>query len=157
MRPHEPLCDKTLLEIGFWADTHSGGRGPDPRLLVDPTWAKADRSTLANYLSNGLIWTVSMGFSYCRFNCGIPREEMGSVTLTDGTWAWPEGLAHYVGAHHIALPDPFLEHARAQTFRIDDQLASPRMPGEPRCFAFPAEGTSELWRRWVEERKAMAP
>ena len=157
MRTHEPRIDKTLLEIGFWADTYSGGRGPDPRLLVAPTWAKKDRAKLMDYLNNGLVWRAYLGFSFCRFNCGIPRGGMGSLTLTDGTWAWPKGLAHYVGVHLIALPDQFLEHARAQAFQIDAQFASPAMPGELRWLALPADGTSELWQRWAMERNAMAP
>jgi hypothetical protein len=157
MRMHEPPSHKTLLEIGFWADTHSGGRGPDPRLLVDPTWARADRGKLVDYLDSGLTWEAYLGFSYCRFNCGIRREEMGAATLTDGSWAWPQGLAHYVAEHKIALPDQFLEHARAQRFQIDAQFASPAMPGGSRWLAFPAYGTSEPWQRWAVERKAMAP
>ena len=157
MRTHEPLGEKTLLEIGFWADIHSGGPGPDPRMLVDPTWAGTDRAKLADYLNDGLVWRAYLGFSFCRFNCGIRREEMGAVTLTDGTWAWPSGLAHYVVAHRIALPDEFLDHARTQAFQIDPRLASPAMPGRPRWLAFPAVGTSEPWQRWVIARKAMAP
>ena len=157
MRTDRPLSDKTLVEIGFWADPHPGGQGPDPRLLVDPTWARADRANLVNYLNHGLIWQAYLGFSFCRFNCGIRREEMGSLTLTDGTWAWPQGLAHYLMVHHLALPDQFLEHVRAQAFHIDAQFASPAVPGERQWLAFPAGGTSELWQRWAVERTAIVP
>ena len=37
--------------------------------------------------------------------------------LTDGTYAWPSDLAHYVGVHHARLPAAFVEHVRARGFR----------------------------------------
>ncbi len=139
-----------MLEVGFWADALARRRGPDPLLLVDPTWAGEDRVALVKYLNDGLVWTSYFGFSYCRFACGIPHEDMGSATLTDGTWAWPEGLAHYVAAHHIALPDQFLEHARAQGFTIDNSVAGPAMRG-PSLYA----STPVFWEDWAVARGAM--
>ena len=49
----------------------------------------------------------------------------GSLELTDGTYVWPEGLAHYVEQHGVKLPGEFLEHARhvSETYgraRIDE-------------------------------------
>ncbi len=40
---------------------------------------------------------------------------------TDGDWFWRRDLAHYVAKYNIALPDEFLEHARAHQWA----------PGEP--------------------------
>jgi len=53
-----------------------------------------------------------LAYSYCRFaHCSAfqPKEpprlrrvgvkEMGCCTLTDGTFVWPEGYAHYVQCH----------------------------------------------------------
>ncbi|MBW2667551.1 MAG: hypothetical protein JRE13_14765 [Deltaproteobacteria bacterium] len=45
---------------------------------------------------------------------------MGSADLGDGVWIWPEGLAHYVARHEIRLPNEFVEHARANGFRIPE-------------------------------------
>jgi hypothetical protein len=36
--------------------------------------------------------------------------------LTDGTYAWPSDLAHYIERHHVQAPAPLLEHARANDF-----------------------------------------
>jgi hypothetical protein len=36
--------------------------------------------------------------------------------LTDGTYAWPSDLAHYIERHHAAAPVALLEHARANDF-----------------------------------------
>ena len=38
----------------------------------------------------------------------------------DDRWCWPSGLAHYVEAHAIRLPDEFVAHAAARQFQPDD-------------------------------------
>jgi hypothetical protein len=68
------------------------------------------RKRLADYLDAGDCWTYFMGTSWCRFQCGIPNEAMGSEELTDGQWVWPAGLSHYVRVHNITLPDEFIAH-----------------------------------------------
>jgi hypothetical protein len=41
-----------------------------------------------------------MGYSWCRFDtCSASRRSLGCCNLTDGTFVWPEGLAHYVRDH----------------------------------------------------------
>ena len=49
-----------------------------------------------------------MGFSWCRV-CGKNDIDMGCCDVTDGVYQWPEGLAHYVVEHRVALPPAFLE------------------------------------------------
>ena len=41
---------------------------------------------------------------------GMPESSkfMGCATLTDGKYVWPEGLAHYVSAHAVRLPEDFV-------------------------------------------------
>ena len=63
-----------------------------------------------------------MGYSFCRFACGTPDEEMGSIDLYDGVWVWPEGLAHYVECHSVCLPDEFIETMRARTWQIPENI-----------------------------------
>ena len=41
----------------------------------------------------------------------------GCLELSDGMWLWPEGLAHYVNAHAVRLPDEFVNYAAARDFR----------------------------------------
>jgi len=77
----------------------------------------------------------------------------GSESLvTDGTWIWPVDLVHYVRRHHVALPQEFLEHIRANSYTApavpdertrqifheefpDNAGSSPirRTPGTPPC------------------------
>jgi hypothetical protein len=49
-----------------------------------------------------------MGYSTCRF-CGMNN---GAAEYTDGTYVWPEGLAHYVYDHAVRLPGELVRHAR---------------------------------------------
>jgi hypothetical protein len=69
-----------------------------------------------DYLRGGEVDAMYKGISYCRFrkNGCTPPTNMGSCDLTDGVWIWPEGLAHYVEAHEVWLPDSFVEHALSQ-------------------------------------------
>lgn len=57
-----------------------------------------------------------MGYSPCRL-CGLASN--GNLDLTDGTYIWPEGLAHYVLEHSVRLPDEFIHHVRAQQEMTD--------------------------------------
>ena len=38
---------------------------------------------------------------------------MGRTDLTDGTFVWPDGLAHYVERHDVRLPEQFAAHVCA--------------------------------------------
>lgn len=39
---------------------------------------------------------------------------MGGDDLTDGTYCWPEGLAHYLEHHAVRLPEAIVQHILAQ-------------------------------------------
>ena len=38
------------------------------------------------------------------------KVELGARVLSDGKYAWPEGLDHYVEKHNVRLPAAFVEH-----------------------------------------------
>jgi len=56
-----------------------------------------------------------MGLSPCRI-CG---RNNGSLEYTDGTYLWPQGLAHYVDEHEVRLPDEFVRHAIDRVAALD--------------------------------------
>jgi hypothetical protein len=58
---------------------------------------------LSSYLRGGREHSTWMG-STCRI-CG---KANGSRCMTDGMFVWPEGLAHYVEDHHVALDPLFV-------------------------------------------------
>ena len=51
-------------------------------------------------------------------------RELGHRDRSDGTWVWPDGLAHYVAAHDVRLPARFVRHALA---RVGDAAAMRRV------------------------------
>jgi hypothetical protein len=104
-----PVADKArepLILIGYWRGP-GAPRFPDPRDFVDPAWGSHERLRVQRYLEGGMVARVYRGMSSCRF-CG---EHVGHREQTDGTYLWPEGLAHYVAEHNVRLPAEFVHHA----------------------------------------------
>jgi len=102
-----------LALIGYWsapgspADRRSRG-WPDPRELIGE-WTADDRRAVVAYLRRGKVFRGFLGFSWCRI-CGT---SLGSGERTDGVWAWPDKLDHYVEQHGTRLPEDFVAAARA--------------------------------------------
>ena len=141
-----------LKAIGFWITSLEDERRPAPQELVGVMPAD-QRARLANYLATGMTHESYLGLSWCRFGCGIDSARMGSRDLTDGTWVWPEGLAHYVRDHDILLPEEFAAHALSKV--------KPRLPGWPdddiEIVSAPRETEPvdhEYWQRWSSSRRA---
>lgn len=104
----------TLRLIGYWRnDRHP--EYPHPGDFVDTAWDPAERRAVADYLSSGTVLEVWRGFSPCRF-CDVDN---GFRDLTDGSYAWPEGLAHYLSDHGVRPPQEFVDHVltRQQALR----------------------------------------
>lgn len=95
-----------LIAIGFWAD-HQHPDWPDPRGLIAPDRDEDESREVAAYLDRGTMVQVWRGWSHCRI-CG--HGQNGHADLTDGTYLWPEGLAHYVREHQVQLPRRFTDH-----------------------------------------------
>ena len=105
---------KILKVVGEWAESSD-----DPR--VSPCLLpKYYDERIIDYLKSGHEFSAYMGYSYCRFECGVPDHVMGSRELHDGTYIWPEGLFHYVSVHSLKLPDYFLKHIANNKYRVPD-------------------------------------
>jgi hypothetical protein len=78
-----------------------------------------------------------MGCSYCRFGCAWIE---GTGCVTDGTWIWPEGLAHYVEQHHVPLPGEFLETMKRNGWQVPHRSAAHSALGH---------GDSTFWVEWT--------
>ena len=100
-----------LKLIGYWYSRYEP-QWPHPRRLssLEPTV----QANIVDYLRNGRMCAAYRGWSDCRFGCG----RNGTTELTDGVFAWPEGLAHYVDVHSVRLPEQFVQHALANQFAI---------------------------------------
>lgn len=133
-----------LKAIGYWY-SEEASKFPHPRDLVDDHWEAGNRDRIARYLETAPRVLMWLGYSFCRFDCGVPPSEMGSSDMSDGVYLWPEGLAHYVRVHHVRLPDEFIEHMKLSGFAPPaEALPAPAM-----------EATNEAkrwWRAWAEQR-----
>jgi hypothetical protein len=116
-RQGEPV--ETLRLVGYWCspgdDTY-----PDPAAWVDPAWDRNERLLVATYLMSGTLRRAYMGYSTCRI-CG---RDNGASEYSDGVYAWPEGLAHYVEEHNVRLPSEFELHARERYLEVDQAEAT---------------------------------
>lgn len=90
-----------LVKIGYWYSTDEPNL-PMPDVGFDPVDPK-----VIEYIENGDVLDSWRGPSTCRICNHCPN---GSKCLTDGTYRWPQGLAHYVRMHNTPLPDAFIEH-----------------------------------------------
>jgi hypothetical protein len=110
--PEQPV---QLTLIGYWAGPGTTNSWPSPVDFVDLGWDQDDRDYVATYLTEGRVVRAFMGYSPCRF-CG---RDNGDLELSDGTYLWPSGLAHYLTEHGLRLPDEFVQHAYARTESLE--------------------------------------
>lgn len=157
-----------LKAVGYWRsfDNYRWTRSlPSPRWLVDRRWRVADREKIVAYLRSGAEVWGWLGFSYCRFHCGVKPHLMGSRDFSDGVWLWPEGLAHYIEAHDVALPDAFLHTMESHGWQVPTEFVArvrkrreaafvQRVAtGEPGCVAGEPLVEREPWLAWAKARK----
>lgn len=110
-RPPRPL-----KRVGYWWSPEEPLL-PHPRDYVDLSWDEGERQDVVAYLQSAYYLYGWMGFSWCRFGC---PEGIGAWDMTDGTWLFPEGLAHYVAKHAVKPRPEFLEHIRQAGFRMPE-------------------------------------
>jgi hypothetical protein len=118
-----PVADLSRAEIGalkrvcFWRSDKEPEL-PHPADFVDPAWRASEGERVLLYLEEAYGLRHYLGPSWCRFGCPGPPRDIGTADLTDGTYLFPEGLAHYVRLHAVRPPTEFLEHVRANNYRV---------------------------------------
>lgn len=118
---HAAHGERTVV-IGFWKDA-AEPYWPDVHDFVDQTWDPAARAAVAARLRAGREVRQFRGHSTCRF-CGLQN---GTAELSDGTYLWPEGLAHYISDHQVRLPQPSETHFLTAAGHTEDAAASGRV------------------------------
>lgn len=124
--------------IGYWMQDLHDTQLPLPHELVGPM-AKSVRNALCRYLRSGEVFSICCGLSWCRFKCGASPYKIGCAEFTDGEWVWPEGLAHYVRAHSVVLPDEFIATA---------------MSGRPAAVSRDRSATLDFWIDWAAKHQS---
>jgi hypothetical protein len=133
---------KRLEVLGFWFNEQAPTSLPRPQLLVGGLSVQ-DRNLLVSYLRQGKTLVRYPEPSFCRFACG--EAEMGRADLTDGTFVWPEGLAHYLDRHDVRLPQHFLTHVQQRNGSL-----APFTPPKPTFGLF----DTGPWLAWGIEQRA---
>jgi hypothetical protein len=110
------MTPRRLRLIGYWQSEHTLD-WPDVAQFVDETWDAAERARVIGYLRGGGVVRRFWGVSACRL-CGM---ENGRAEQSDGEWLWPDGLAHYLEAHQVRLPEEFLAHVREREGHVAEE------------------------------------
>jgi hypothetical protein len=147
-----------LKAVGYWNHDGSPPSGavpeslrllpegfPRPPRLMEALGTRTADDQVLRYLRSGHSRMSFLGFSYCRFGCETIE---GTSCVTDGTWVWPEGLAHYVEVHHVPLPDEFLETMRRNRWKV---------PRSARARAITRHWDSTFWVEWTDRCLKLPP
>jgi len=102
---------RATLGMLYWAFGVKLEPLPNPADHVEPDWDPTLRQAIADYLNSGMQCDAEAGYAGCRL---CDKWDNGSTTLTDGTYNWPQGFAHYVDVHHVRPPDEFITHVLQQ-------------------------------------------
>lgn len=119
--------------FGFWRpiNIHKPERPPMEQ-FVDPDWDPAEKEQALLYLDKTKVVIVA---GMPSVKCGLCGQDTGnpSAHKSDGTWVWPEGLAHLVRKHGVRLPDRMIEHMRRNDFRPPENVKVnvPNLPWPP--------------------------
>lgn len=107
----------TLKRVGFFRELRHGQ--PDGPKLVETVGSSSGMHDVAivQYLKSGVALMVAPGI--VRDVLDPESGPIGSLEiLTDGIYAWPSDLAHYVAVHHVRVPFEFVTHAAEHGWKI---------------------------------------
>lgn len=141
-----------LRLIGYWIDALDDDRFPPPQELVTE-WDASSKMKVINYLNSGRVLLHQRGISWCRYLCD---RRMGSRELTDGTWAWPEDLSHYVQDHNVQLPEEFIESACSDEPAYREPLEEMRRAEDSYWIAWVAKHRSNSLRTRLQAARDKA-
>ncbi|MET7488525.1 hypothetical protein [Streptomyces sp. NPDC005538] len=112
--------DAVLGLLGFYDELDSRPDQPNGsiREAVRPV-GEPDETDLVAYLDAGHILIHVMEAGPDAITGSAHRHSPGCSSLvTDGTWLWRQDFPHYVEAHHVSLPEAFVEHVRGLDYRM---------------------------------------
>ena len=132
-------------DLDLWDNpeyTEAIDKGIHPIDLQDFNQDKRRLVQIIGYLEAGAVYSVSGGYSYCRFGCGIPSVNMGDADLFDGTYVWPQGSSHYLKEHSIKLPEYFTEHIKKNNYMVNVRKQD-----------YDKEIAIDKWYQWCQKQR----
>lgn len=94
-----------MQNVGFWSETER------PNDFIDVSWDRNERHAVLVYLATGKTHASYRGMASCRAGCA---GSLGNKDMTDGTYVWPQGYAHYLTNHSVKPPAEFITHVLAK-------------------------------------------
>jgi len=90
--------------FGFWqTEPENDPMLPVVKDFIDPSWNPDDKDRIIAYLTNAPIVVAAATDSEDCLLCS--SDQLTSCFQSDGSWLWPEDLAHYVACHGVVLPN----------------------------------------------------
>lgn len=118
--PSRSLHEWNQHWFGYWRVNDKETHLPLLADFVDPTWQPEDKMSLIAYLKGAPLALVTSGhFLKCSL---CSRELQRGAHRSDGTWLWPDSLAHYVEEHGVRLPLNFERQIRDRDYRPPQEL-----------------------------------
>lgn len=107
----------SLIRVGFFRELrHGQPAGPSLKEAIRPQ-SQPEEAKIVSYLKGGHVLSASPGLVRDAIDPAAPI--IGSLQiLTDGTYAWPSDLAHYVEKRHAQLPPDVVAHMTKNDWRV---------------------------------------
>ena len=113
-----------LKRFGFFRELEHGDEGGDSLATLHGTavYDEFERKRIVTYLQTGQMYIVSPGPVV---DVLAPEKNtiIGTASvLTDGIWAWPADLAHYVANHYVPVPPAMAETMEGNNWTVSDDV-----------------------------------
>lgn len=109
-----------LKEVGFYFELPSEEQIAVLRSICRES-PDPDADRIVRYLNAGVAIAAVPGVEVDVL--AEPPQIIGAMHIrTDGVWAWPQTLVHYVQRYHIALPQEFVDHMRSSGWECPQGL-----------------------------------
>ena len=105
-----------MIRVGFYKELKHGRPDGESLTAALSTSAGPDDTKLVQYLKAGTTMMVAPGPMRDVLAANVI---IGTLEIrTDGTYAWPSDLPHYIERYHARVPAEFTQHVRANGFVV---------------------------------------
>ena len=105
-----------LKKVGFFCELkHGDPSGPSLKNAVQSV-AHYDKDCIVKYIRSSILIIGSPGVVRDVLDPAAPAIGASNI-LTDGEWAWPEDLAHYVSKYNVDLPRDFIKTLQSRAYQ----------------------------------------